>query len=461
MSAKDIILVVEDKESMANMLKETLESSGFETLVARDGAEAINIVSKENYDLVLTDLKLPKKDGIEVLKKVREEDPFVPVIVMTAFGTIETAVEAMKLGANDFIAKPFDTDHLILIINRALEAKRIYRENILLREEYDSALNIPEIIGRSPSIHDVAGKIQKVAPGKTTVLLLGESGTGKELFARSVHLLSPRKDRPFVPINCAAIPRELIESELFGHEKGAFTSADARKIGKFELADGGTIFLDEVGELDIALQAKLLRVLQEGEIERVGGIKQIKVDVRVIAASNTDLDEAVGKKNFREDLFYRLSVFPVKIPPLRDRREDIPYLTEFFLEKYTVELNRKKMTISKDAMSILEKYSWKGNVRELENAIERAIILCEGNSIEPSDIVLSPPRGSEADLGGLPMEGTLEDAAKEALKIAESMRIKKALDEVRWNKTRAAEILGVSYKTLLTKIKDYGLELDT
>ncbi|MEE9523997.1 MAG: sigma-54 dependent transcriptional regulator [Thermodesulfovibrionales bacterium] len=461
MSEKDVILIVEDKDSMATMLRKTLESSGFNTLIARDGAEAIDIISKERYDLVLTDLKLPKKDGIEVLKKVREENPIIPVIVMTAFGTIETAVEAMKIGANDFIAKPFDTDHLILLINRALETQRLYRESILLREEFFKAHNIPAIIGKTSVIKDVADNVQKVAQGKTTVLLLGESGTGKELFARAVHYLSGRKERPFVTINCAAIPRDLLESELFGHEKGAFTGADSKKIGKFELADRGTIFLDEVGELDISLQAKLLRVLQEGEIERVGGVKQIKVDVRVIAASNRDLDEAVGEKEFREDLYYRLSVFPVKIPPLRDRKDDIPLLVEFFLDKYCAELNRKKKAMSKEAMDTLMKYSWKGNVRELANAVERAIILCEGNTIKPEHITMSPAKGGEPDMDDLPMDGTLEDTSREALKVAESKRIRKALDGVRWNKTKAAEILGVSYKTLLTKIKDYGLELDT
>ncbi|GBD99001.1 transcriptional regulatory protein ZraR [bacterium BMS3Abin07] len=461
MPDRDIIFIVEDKESMAEMLKQTLESSGFGTIIAKDGAEAIDTISNERFDLVLTDLKLPKKDGIEVLKRIKEEHPIVPVIVMTAFGTIETAVEAMKLGASDFITKPFDTDHLILLINRALETQKLYRENILLRESFPATIDMPAIIGKSSQVEEVIKKIQKVAPGKTTVLILGESGTGKELFARAVHLLSPRKDYPFVPINCAAIPHELIESELFGHEKGAFTGADSRKMGKFELADRGTIFLDEVSELDISLQAKLLRVLQEGEIERVGSVKQLKVDIRIIAASNRKIDEAVGENRFREDLYYRLSVFPVVIPPLRDRKEDIPSLVEFFLDKYCAELNRKKKTVSKKAMDIIIAYSWKGNVRELENAIERAIILCDGREILPEHIILSPPKHSGTDMSGLPMDGSLEDAAKEALRIAETMRIRKALESVRWNKTKASEMLGVSYKTLLTKIKEYRLELDT
>jgi len=446
---------------MADMLRQTLEAEGYSTAIARDGAEAASLVSKEKFDLVLTDLKLPRKNGIDVLKKVKEENPMLPVIVMTAFGSIETAVEAMKLGASDFITKPFDTDHLLLLIDRALETKRLYTENILLREEFFATHQMPAIIGRSPQIESVAQKIQKVAPGKTSVLLLGESGTGKELFARAVHYLSPRKDHPFVAINCAAIPRELLESELFGHEKGSFTGADSKKIGKFELADRGTIFLDEIAELDISLQAKLLRVLQEGEIERVGGVKQARVDVRVIAASNRNLEEAVQERKFREDLYYRLSVFPVEIPPLRERREDIPHLVEYFLDKYCSELNKPRMTVSREAMEMMMQYRWKGNVRELENTIERAIILCEGREILPEHIVLTSLGGTESSMNGLPMDGTLEETSREALRIAESMRIRKALEEVRWNKTRAAEILGVSYKTLLTKIKDYGLELDT
>jgi len=310
-----IILVVEDKESMAQMLRETLEAEGYSIVTARDGQEGIRQIKENRFDLVLTDLKLPKKDGIEVLKTSISENPLAPVIVMTAFGTIETAVTAMKEGAFDFITKPFDTDHLLLLMNRALETQRVLRENILLKDELSSKLGVPNIIGKSPCIYEVAQKVQKVASGKTTVLLMGESGTGKELFARAIHNLSQRSQYPFVPINCAAIPRELLESELFGHEKGSFTGADAKKLGKFELADKGTIFLDEIAEMDLSLQAKLLRVIQEGEIERVGAVKTVKIDVRIIAASNRDIEKATEEKLFREDLFYRLNVFPVVIPP--------------------------------------------------------------------------------------------------------------------------------------------------
>ncbi|MCE5195217.1 MAG: sigma-54 dependent transcriptional regulator [Nitrospiraceae bacterium] len=452
----ETILIVEDKESMSEMLNETLKSEGYKTIIASDGSEGIKKIKEERIDLVLTDLKLPKKSGIEILKSAKEENPFLPVIVMTAYGSVETAVTAMKEGAFDFITKPFDTDHLLLLIKRSLETQRLMTENMLLKEEFSLKLGHKRIIGKSQNIVDIAQHIQKVAPSKTTVLVLGESGTGKELFARAIHNLSPRIEYPFVPINCSAIPRELIESELFGHEKGSFTGADYKKIGKFELADKGTIFLDEIGEMDISLQAKILRVLQEGEIERIGGLKSIKIDVRIIAASNKDLEKCVNEKTFREDLFYRLSVFPVKIPPLRERSEDIPLLVDFFIKKYCVELKKTLKNISGEALDMLVKYVWKGNIRELENTIERAIILCDGKTVMPEHISLNPIP-LDARLANLPMSGTLEETSKEATRIAETERITKALKETNGNKTKAAEILKVSYKTLLTKIKDYNI----
>jgi len=305
---------------------------------------------------------------------------------------------------------------------------------------------------------EVAQKVQKVAQGKTTVLLLGESGTGKELFARAVHNLSPRGEYPFVPINCAAIPRELLESELFGHEKGAFTGAEAKKIGKFELADKGTIFLDEIAEMDLSLQTKLLRVIQEGEIERVGGLKSVMIDVRIVAASNRNIEKAVEDGIFREDLFYRLNVFPVVIPPLRDRTDDIPLLSEYFINKYCAELKTSQKKISKEGSDMLMSYPWKGNVRELENCIERAIILCDGDTIFPDHMALNQRLSLEYSLKSLPTEGPLEYTAKEATRIAETQRIVRALKETRGNKSRASELLQVSYKTLLTKIKEYGIE---
>lgn len=453
----ETILIVEDKESMAQMLKETMETGGYHPLIARDGMEGIRKIRENKIDVVLTDLKLPKKDGIEVLRAAKEENPLLPVIMMTAFGTVDVAVKAIKEGAFDFITKPFDTDHLLHLIKKALENQRLMAENILLKEEFSSIIGMPKIIGKSEKILEAAKKIQKVALAKTTVLLLGESGTGKELFARAIHCLSPRKDYPFVPINCAAIPRELLESELFGHERGAFTGAEARKLGKFDLADKGTIFLDEIGELDISLQAKIMRVIQEGEIERVGGLKTIPVDVRVIAATNKDIEQAASEGTFREDLYYRLSGFPIRIPSLRERAEDIPLLVDFFIRKYCAEMKTQLKDVSKEVLNMLINHPWKGNVRELENTMERAIILCDGRLITPEHISLSPVTARTA-LEMLPMDGTLEDAAKEALRLAETRRIKKALQETKGNKSRAAELLDVSYKTLLTKIKDYAIE---
>ena len=454
----ETILVVEDKESMAAMLKETLEAEGYKVIPARDAAKGIKYLKDGKIDLVLTDLKLPDKNGIDVLKASKEENNLTPVIVMTAFGSVEAAVSAMKEGAFDFITKPFDTDHLIILIKRALETQRLVTENILLKEEVSSRFGLPGIIGKSRNIVDVAQIVQKVAATKTTVLILGESGTGKELFARAIHNLSSRKHYPFVPINCAAIPKALLESELFGHEKGSFTGADARKMGKFELADKGTIFLDEIGDMDLSIQAKLLRAIEEGEIERVGAITFMKLDVRIVAASNKDLEKAVEEKKFREDLFYRLNVFPVRVPPLRERKEDIPILVEYFINKYCNEMKTPVKSVSKEALDILMGYHWKGNVRELENTIERAVILCDGDVITPDHFVLSKEVVSGPVTAFSSTEGTLESVAKEALRTAETKRISSALHETRGNKSKAAEILQVSYKTLLTKIKEYGIE---
>ncbi len=454
----DTILIIEDKESMRDMLKQTLEAEGYQVVSAKDGSEGIKKLSDERICLVVTDLKLPKKDGFDVLKAVRQDNPLLPVIVMTAFGTIEVAVRAVKEGAYDFLTKPFDTDHLLILIKRALDATRIAAENILLKEEFSEKLGMPKIIGKSIQLQEITSKIQKVAPTNATVLIHGESGTGKELFARAIHYLSQRKDAPFIAINSAAIPRELLESELFGYERGAFTGADARKLGKLELADNGTVFLDEIGDMDLALQAKLLRVLQEQVIERVGGGKPIKIDVRVVAATNKDIEKAVAAKLFREDLFYRLNVFPITIPPLRDRRDDIPALAKNFLNKYSAEVRKGPLTISDDAMDILMKSPWRGNVRELENIIERSVIYADGGVIRAQDLGISESSIIDALAEHVPMDGPLQDVAAAATRIAESRRIRQVLKQTGGNKSRAAEILQVSYKTLLTKIKDYQLE---
>jgi two-component system response regulator AtoC len=449
------VLVIEDKDSMREMLSKSLEAEGYEVETARDGEGGLDKAREKKYDVVLADLKLPKMSGIEVLTSLKDMDQDAAVILMTAYGTIETAVEAMREGAFDFLTKPFDTDHLSVLIRRAMENRRLVAENVLLREELGHHLGYAEIIGKCERMQDVSRLIQKVAPSDTTALLLGESGTGKELFARAIHSLSNRKNGPYVAINCAAIPRELLENELFGSERGAYTGSVARKMGKFEIAQGGTIFLDEVGDLDIALQAKLLRVLQDKTFERLGGTKTITVDVRVIAASNTDLRKAVERSQFREDLFYRLSVFPITIPPLRDRREDIPELADYFVQKYCAEMKKPKKRISAEAMSLLDKYHWPGNVRELENTIERAIILCEGKKILPEHLAIRIPSPHEIRL----REGAgLKEVGQHAQAEAERALISRVLAQVRGNKRKAAQALKIDYTTLFEKIKKYAID---
>ncbi len=458
LNAMDTILVIEDKESMRAMLKQTLEAEGYQVITAQDGAEGIKRLADERIGLVLTDLKLPKKDGFEVIRAAKQENPLLPVIIMTAYGTIETAVKAVKEGAYDFLTKPFDTGHLLVLILRALNTTRVAAENILLRSEFADKLGAPKIIGKSRPLQEITASIQKAAPTNATVLIHGESGTGKELFARAIHYLSNRKDGPFIAINSAAIPRELLESELFGYERGAFTGAEARKLGKFELADKGTVFLDEIGDMDLALQAKILRVIQEQVIERVGGDKPIKIDVRIVAATNKNIEQAVQAKQFREDLFYRLNVFPITIPPLRERRDDIPPLAQHFLNKYSAEVRKGPITIADEAMDILMKSPWKGNIRELENVIERAVIYAEGGMVRSQDLGISEASIISALAEHVPMDGPLQEVAAAATRIAESRRIRQVLKQTGGNKTRAAEVLQVSYKTLLTKIKDYQLE---
>ena len=448
------ILVIDDKESMRQMLAKTLESEGYEVDVARDGEVGLDKAKEKRFDLVLTDLKLPNMDGLRVLSSFKDLDPEISVIVMTAYGTIETAVQAIKQGAFDFLTKPFDVDHLNVLIQRALENRRLLAENVLLREELAQSLGFTEIIGKSEKMKEVTRLVKKVAPSDTTVLLLGESGTGKELFGRAIHSLSPRKNGPYVAINCAAIPRELLENELFGSERGAYTGAVVRKMGKFEIAEKGTIFLDEIGDLDIALQAKILRVLQEKRFERLGGTKTISVDVRVIAASNFDLKKAIEKKLFREDLYYRLSVFPISIPPLRERREDVPELADFFIRKYCLEMKKENKSLSTDALNLMDKYLWPGNVRELENTIERSIILCEGKKILPEHLAIRLPSNSEIRL----REGAgLKEVGQFAQSEAEKAMILRVLTQTRGNKRKTSDILKIDYTTLFEKIKKYNI----
>jgi len=449
------ILLIEDNERMAEVLARHMEMEGHAVLLVADGGQGIEEFRRQKVDLVLTDLKLPGKSGLEVLQAVKDEHPMVPVVVMTAHGTIETAVKAVKEGAFDFLQKPVDPDHLLIIIGKALEARQLVTENLILKEEL-SQTKYAKMVGQSRALQEAQEKAKKVAGGSTTVLLLGESGTGKELFARMIHDFSPRKNGPFVAINCAAIPRELLESELFGHERGSFTGATGRKIGKFELGDKGTVFLDEIGDMDMGLQAKILRVLEGERFMRVGGTSAVKADVRVVAATNKDLQAAVAKQAFREDLYYRLNVFPLVIPPLRDRREDIPLLVEYFLAMYSRELKKESLALSSDAMEVMMHHPWTGNVRELQNCIERAVILCDGREILPEHIGLRVlARSAEEDM---PAGGSLQEASSAASRAVEAKMIEKVLRETGGNKTKAADILQVSYKTLLTKIKDYGLD---
>ena len=449
------ILVIEDKDSMRKMLAQTLSEEGYQVETAADGPEGIEKAKASQYDLVLTDMRMPDMDGLDVISNIKELNTDTAVIVMTAYGTIETAVSAMKKGAFDFLTKPFDTEHMLVLVDKALKSQRIMAENEFLREELDQRLGMGQIIGKNEKIIEVLKLIQKVSGSDTSVLLQGESGTGKELFARAIHDLSPRKGKAFIAINCAAIPRELLENELFGSERGAYTGSVARKIGKFEIADGGTIFLDEIGDMDIALQAKLLRVLQEKTIERLGGTKTNKVDTRVIAASNTDLKDMITQKQFREDLYYRLSVFPITIPPLRERRDDIQSLAEYFISRYCREMNKKPKSLSGEALALMEKYHWPGNVRELENTIERAIILCEGKKIRPEHMAIRLSTNNEIRL----REGAgLKEIGSHAQAEAERAAIIRVLEQVRGNKRRCAQILKIDYTTLFDKIKRYDID---
>ncbi|MGE5239254.1 MAG: sigma-54-dependent transcriptional regulator [Chloroflexota bacterium] len=452
------VLIVEDKESMAEMLARTFDLAGFRVRTAGRTAEALGHLVAGGIDVVITDLKLPDGSGMDVLSMVRERWPLIPVVVMTAYGSIELAVRAVKAGACDFITKPFDPDHLVHIARRALSERNAGRENLLMKSEFSNLLTMPEMIGVSGKWRDVTEKVKRVAMLKTTVLILGESGTGKELVARAVHHLSPRSGQPFVALNCAAIPAELMESELFGHEKGAFTSAHDVKPGKFELSDGGTVFLDEIGDMAMPLQSKLLRVLQESEFERVGGTKTIRVDLRVVAASNKDLEGEVAGGRFREDLFYRLNVFPVVIPPLRERREDILPLSRHFLEQLPGAAGRAMPVLTPEAERMLLEYDWKGNVRELRNVIERATILCDGGVLGTEHLHLSAAPPVTSPQASAP-DAPLHDVAESAARAAERARIEDVLRRTGGNKSRAAGILKVSYKTLLTKIKEYRISL--
>jgi len=463
------ILIVEDKDSLRAMLRLALEAQGHQVVDARDQREAETALHGSRPSVVLSDLRLPEGDGFGVLRASKEYDPELPVIVMTAFGSIQDAVAAMKEGALDFLAKPVDPEHLLLLVERALAQRRLATENLILKEELASRRGAPQIVGDDPKLKQVSVALHRAATTDTTVLLEGESGTGKELFARALHALSPRADGPFVAINCAAIPETLLETELFGHEKGAFTGASVRKPGKFELAHRGTLFLDEIGDLSLPLQAKILRALEEKRFERVGGTVPLQVDVRVVAATNRNLKAAVAARQYREDLYFRLSVFPITIPPLRDRSDDITTLARYFIERFCRDLNKKPLALSPAAEQEMRNYPWPGNVRELQNCIERAVILTEGETIHPHHLHLSfrdaAPLGSAAESAGngsswtgIDWSGTLAEVSKRALAEIERRKLELTLKEAAGNRGRAAEILQIPYKTLTTKLRDYGLD---
>ncbi len=445
------ILIVEDKDSLRTMLRHALAAQGHTVVEARDQPEAEAALIASHPAVVLSDLRLTEGDGFGVLRAAKELDPALPVIVMTAFGSIQDAVAAMKEGALDFLAKPVDPDHLLLMVERALAQRRLATENLILKEELAQRRGAPQIVGDDAKLKQVSIALHRAAATDATVLLEGESGTA---------------DGPFIAINCAAIPENLLETELFGHEKGAFTGASARKPGKFELAHHGTLFLDEIGDLPLSLQAKILRALEEKRFERVGGTVSLQVDVRVVAATNRNLKAAGAARQYREDLYFRLSVFPILIPPLRDRPDDIPTLARYFIERFCRDLNKRPLILSPAAEDELRRYAWPGNVRELQNCIERSAILTEGDTIHPRHLNLSFHGGSLAaavddDAGPwskIDLSGSLADATRRAVAEVERRKIERALKEAAGSKGRAAEILQVSYKAFTTKLKEHGIE---
>jgi DNA-binding NtrC family response regulator len=457
------ILIVEDKDSLRTMLRHALESEGHEVVEARDQVEAERALQEQQPVLVLSDLRLPEGDGLGVLRATKDTDGAIPVIVMTAYGSIEDAVRAMKEGALDFLAKPVDPDHLLLLVRRALEQRRIVNENLLLKEELAVRRGAPQLVGEDPSLRKVFSSLQRAAATDTTVLIEGESGTGKELFARSLHALSERATMPFVAINCAAIPETLLETELFGHEKGAFTGAVGRKPGKFEMAHRGTLFLDEIGDLPLSLQAKILRALEERRFERVGGTASVQVDVRLVAATNRGLRAQVAARRFREDLFFRLSVFPIVVPPLRDRKDDVTRLAHYFVDRCCRDMKKRALALSPESLAALREYRWPGNVRELQNCIERAVILADGDTIQPRHLNLTsiqqPLEVEPPDpWSGFDFDGTLTDVARRAAAEVERRKIEQVLRGADQNRGKAADILGITYKSLAAKIKEYRLE---
>jgi DNA-binding NtrC family response regulator len=450
---KTCILIVEDEEKLRRVLELQLRSADFEVEKAGTAEEALKLADRAG--LVLTDLRLPGMGGLELIAAIRRQNTRTPIVVMTAFGTIETAVEAMKAGAADFLLKPFSLDHLMTVLRKALDLRALQDENLKLREELGHRYEFDNIVGHSRPMQEIFSTVERVAPTRATVLLAGESGVGKDLIARAIHYHSPRRDRPFVKINCTAIPENLMESELFGYEKGAFTGANTTKPGKFELADTGTAFLDEIGDVPGNIQVKLLRVLQEREFERLGSNKVRHIDVRIVAATNQDLRAALEQGAFREDLYYRLNVVPITIPPLRERREDIPFLAEHFVAKLGPASGSRVESISEAAIEKLMGYHWPGNVRELENVLERSIVLCPATRLEAADIRLDvaprPPRQSAADF--LP-DGLTLDEYEQAI-------LREALRRADGNKSQAARLLGLTRNALRYRLSQMGMDKES
>ncbi|MEW6488061.1 MAG: sigma-54 dependent transcriptional regulator [Thermodesulfobacteriota bacterium] len=449
-AGKPAILIVDDDRGHRTMLRAVLAEAGYPTLEADDGDTAVERVQDADVGLVLLDLKMARMGGIEALEAIKQLRFDLPVVLMTAYASVETAVEAMKKGAFDYVTKPVDMEELKLTVEKALAFERLRAENALLRERIGERFDVSKIIGQSRPMRELFETLALVAPSEATVLVTGESGTGKELIANAIHESSPRKGGPFVKVNCAALHENLLESELFGHERGAFTGATEQRKGRFELAHRGTLFLDEIGDLSLPTQAKILRVLQEREFERLGGTRTLTADVRLVAATHRNLEEMVEEGTFRQDLFYRLSVVPVHLPPLRERRDDLPLLAEHFLRRYA-EKNRKEVRgFHPQALEFLTRHDWPGNIRELENTVERAVILCPGDRITPQELPAAI-RGAEVST---PTTTTLP--AGLSLKEAEREVILRTLAETEGNRTRAAEVLGISRQTLITRLKEYG-----
>ncbi len=454
----DTILVVDDEESIRTSLAGILEDEGFNVIFANDGVQALETVRKELPDLVLLDIWMPRMDGLATLEKLKELYPALMVIMMSGHGTIETAVKSTKIGAHDFVEKPLSLEKLIVVVNNALKMSRLAAEN-------DSLRNLTQqehlMIGNAPVMHKLKEQIKLVAATNASVLIAGENGTGKELVAHAIHYNSQRRDKALVEINCAAIPEELIESELFGHERGAFTGAVAQKKGRFDMADGGTIFLDEIGDMSLKTQAKVLRILQERKFERVGGTRTVEVDVRVIAATNKHLDEEIKAGQFREDLFYRLNVVPFKVPPLRERKGDIPLLLDHFLNQFCQREGRDQKTVAPEAVAMMQNYDWPGNVRELKNIVERLVIMSQAKTITAShlpDYISDVAVASQTDTGKLAVgmeRGTLREAREEF----EKEFIIQKLEENNWNVTKTAEAIELERSNLYRKIKSYGIDV--